>query len=212
MDLAADFDSTFNLTAAKRGEVSDQVSVSDFVELCKCNSTLHCNADSLKQGEELHICAKPLNITRVAIDKFAEVDLEFANNISAKIIDEQGGVVNSQITKLSWETSGMNAGVLVLSTILPVKYYNSSNAVASGTVRLRFAADETAAGERRLAVPDGAPAGGEVPDAASFRLVVALADDGVAGPEPRVAENAAAGGAGAGGLLGAAAVAAAAFW
>ena len=59
VDLAAEFNTTYNLTAAKRGEVVDQVDVSDFLEVCKCNQTLHCNSDPLKQGEELHICAKP---------------------------------------------------------------------------------------------------------------------------------------------------------
>ena len=81
MDLAANFSTTFNLTAAARGEVYDEVSVSDFVEVCKCNETLDCNTHPLKQGEVLHLCAKPRNVTRVAIDDFAEVDLRFADNI-----------------------------------------------------------------------------------------------------------------------------------
>ena len=162
MDLAANFSTTFNLTAAARGEVNDQVSVSDFVEVCKCNETLDCNTDQLKQGEELHICAKPRNATRVAIVGFTDVVLEFAYN-DLKIIDEDGNIANGQITKLTILTDG----VQVLSTIVPVRFYNNTNALLSGTVQLEFAANETV-GERRLAGPDGAPAGGELPDAASF--------------------------------------------
>ena len=228
VDLEANFSLASNLTASSRGEVRDEVNLDDFVNVCKCNATWHCDDSPLKQEDLLRVCTIPLNKTRVEIDTVRDLALEFNEDTTLDII-KNNNVENAQISGLIYDESGK----VVVLTYIPVRYFNHSGMIARGTVRLEFPANKTrrlaTSGDECAAADEGAcaedaacawdgracvPAGGGRGAAASFELAVALADGGPSPPDELGMRSAAVvGAAGVASVLGAAAcVAWAVLW
>eukprot|EP00956_Cyclotella_meneghiniana_P016105 scaffold25254_cov38-Cyclotella_meneghiniana.AAC.1 len=169
VNSTVDFSFENALQDADAGEASSTANLDDYVEACKCTEeeTFECDSSPLAPSEEFHVCVKSSS-SDVQIRDVTQMNIDQGEQ-SLAVVEGSAIKYSSFSSKNSYpEQNGYK-----ISVLLPINLFNFSgpNVTVEGALEMQL-------GEGRRALRK--LVSGNVPEAAPFKLEIALTDTPVA--------------------------------